>query len=98
MASPFGEDGLSDMGPLDLIRLTPLMSRSKGRFDLKVALIDGPVARGHPDLDQSRIQIIPADVHGSCSRLESVAQKHGARPVAVAKRKGTCIGRGSSAS
>jgi hypothetical protein len=35
------------------------MSRSKGRCDLKMALIDGPVAPGHPDLDQSRIQIIP---------------------------------------
>jgi subtilisin family serine protease len=65
------------MGPLDLVRLTPLMSRSKGRRDVKVALIDGPVALGHPDLNQSRIQIIPADVHGSCSRLESVACMHG---------------------
>ena len=38
------------MGPLDLVRLTPLMSRSKGRRDVKVTLIDGPVALGHPDL------------------------------------------------
>jgi len=65
------------MGPLDLVRLTPLMSRSKGRRDVKVALIDGPVALGHPDLNQSRIQLVPAEVHGSCSRLESVACMHG---------------------
>ena len=65
------------MGPLDLVRLTPLMSRSQGRRDVKVALIDGPVALDHPDLNHSRIQIIPADVRGSCSRLESVACMHG---------------------
>lgn len=65
------------MGPLDLVRLTPLMWRSKGRRDVKVALIDGPVALNHPDLNQSSIQEIPTDVHGSCSHLESVACMHG---------------------
>ncbi|HVO63798.1 MAG TPA: S8 family serine peptidase [Terriglobales bacterium] len=65
------------MGPLDLVRLTPLMSRSKGRRDVKVALIDGPIALGHPDLNRSRIQELPTNVHGSCSRLESMACMHG---------------------
>ena len=65
------------MGPLDLVRLTPLMSRSEGRRDVKVALIDGPVALGHPDLNQSRIQELLTPVHGSCSSLDSVACMHG---------------------
>jgi len=65
------------MGPLDLVRLTALMSRSKGRCDIAVALIDGPVVLSHPDLNQSQIKVIPAEVQGSCSRLESVACMHG---------------------
>ncbi len=65
------------MGPLDLVRLPPLMSLSQGRSELVVALIDGPVALDHPDLAQSRILEIPARVRGSCSRVESVACMHG---------------------
>jgi len=65
------------MGPLDLVRLPPLMSLSQGRSELVIALIDGPVALEHPDLAQSRISEIPAKVRGSCSRLESVACMHG---------------------
>lgn len=65
------------MDPLQLVRLSPLMSRSQGRPELSVALIDGPVALSHPDLAQSRIKEIRADVRGSCLRLESVACMHG---------------------
>ena len=65
------------MDPLQLVRLRPLMSRSQGRTELAVALVDGPVALDHPDLAQSRIKEIPADVRGSCLRLESVACMHG---------------------
>jgi hypothetical protein len=38
------------MGPLDLVNLTPLMERTSGRAEIKVGLIDGPVAMDHPDL------------------------------------------------
>jgi len=65
------------MGLLELVRLSPLMSRSQGRREIAVALIDGPVAVDHPDLAQSTIQQLPADVRGACSRLESVACMHG---------------------
>jgi subtilisin family serine protease len=65
------------MDPLQLVRLTPLMSRSQGRHELAVALIDGPVALDHPDLVQSKIKEIPADVRGSCLHIESVACMHG---------------------
>ena len=65
------------MGLLELVRLSPLMSRSQGRREIAVALIDGPVAVDHPDLAQSTIQELPADVRGACSRLESVACMHG---------------------
>lgn len=65
------------MDPLQLVRLAPLMSRSQGRPELAVALIDGPVALDHPDLAQSTMKEIPGAVRGSCSRLESVACMHG---------------------
>lgn len=65
------------MGLLDLVRLSPLMSRSEGRRDIAVALIDGPVALDHPDLARSTIRELPANVRGACSRLESVACMHG---------------------
>ena len=69
--------GFTAMDLLELVRLSPLMSRSQGRRDIAVALIDGPVALDHPDLAQATIKEIPADIGGSCSRLESVACMHG---------------------
>lgn len=65
------------MNPLEVVRLPRLMSRSQGRPELAVALIDGPVALDHPDLSQATIKEIPADVRGSCSRVESMACMHG---------------------
>ena len=62
------------MGPLDLVNLTPLMERTSGRAEIKVGLIDGPVAMDHPDLVTRNIQ----EVLGSaCSRASSVACLHG---------------------
>ncbi len=65
------------MDPLQLVRLQPLMSRSQGRSELTVALVDGPVALHHPDLARSQIKQISTEAGGSCSRLDSVACMHG---------------------
>ena len=65
------------MDPLQLVRLPQLMSRTEGRRELAVALIDGPVALDLPDLSQSTIKEIPAEARGSCSRLDSLACMHG---------------------
>ena len=65
------------MDPLQLVRLLPLMSRGQGREELAVALIDGPVVRDHPDLAQSLIKEVSAQVPGSCVRPDSVACTHG---------------------
>src|SRR5208337_4229961 len=65
------------MDPLQLVRLSPLMSRSEGRRELAVGLIDGPVVLDHPDLARSRIKEIPAQIRGSCSHPQSVACTHG---------------------
>jgi hypothetical protein len=44
----------SNLIPLDLVKLSPLMERGEGRPEIRVALIDGPVALGHPDLYRRR--------------------------------------------
>jgi subtilisin family serine protease len=61
---------------LDLVNLSPLMERTTGRADLVVALIDGPVAGGHPDLVGGSIRGV-AGHEASCSRSTSVACAHG---------------------
>jgi len=56
------------MGPLDLVKLTPLMERTSGRGEMKVGLIDGSVAMDHPDLVRRNIQEVPGKVAGACSQ------------------------------
>ena len=65
------------MDPLQLVQLPALMSRSQGRPEIAVALIDGPVVLDHPDLSQSNIKQIIAGIGGICSRLQSIACTHG---------------------
>jgi hypothetical protein len=44
------------MGPLDLVRLTPLIDRTSGRPEISVGLIDGPVLLTHPELASENIR------------------------------------------
>jgi hypothetical protein len=64
------------MEPLDVVKLTPLIQRTGGRAELRIALIDGPVAMDHPDLAGRNIQVV-AKGSGACSRSTSVACMHG---------------------
>jgi len=63
--------------PLDLVNLNRLMERTSGRGEIKLALIDGPVAMDHPDLARQNIQEIPGKGGGTCSRAGSIACTHG---------------------
>jgi subtilisin family serine protease len=65
------------MGPLDLVNLAPLMVRTIGRAEVKIGLIDGPVAMDHPDLAGGNICHIPGKQAGACSMANSVACLHG---------------------
>lgn len=65
------------MDALEMVRLAPLMSRSEGRSEVVLALIDGPVAHDHPDLAESKIREISIDIRAFCSHLGSVACVHG---------------------
>lgn len=68
-------DGVS-MSPLDLVDLRALMECSQGRPEITVAIIDGPVFLGHPDLAAGTIREIPRKLKGTCSRYNSAACEH----------------------
>lgn len=65
------------MSPLDLIRLTALMEFARGRAEMTVGLIDGPVAVNHPDLMGANIREVPGPHNGSCALTSSMACMHG---------------------
>lgn len=65
------------MGPLDLVKLTPLMERTRGRAEIKVGLIDGPVATSHPDLVAQNIHQVSGRHAGTCSMASGPACMHG---------------------
>jgi subtilisin family serine protease len=59
------------MSPLDLVRLTPVMERTRGRPEVAIGLIDGAVATSHPALTGENIRHLgdkaagAASVHGT---------------------------------
>lgn len=63
--------------PLDLVKLTPLMVQTRGRSDVLIGLIDGPVLMNHPELAREHIREIPGSVPGACSQASSAACRHG---------------------
>ncbi|MDB5308005.1 MAG: peptidase in kexin sedolisin [Gemmataceae bacterium] len=64
------------MTPLDLVKLRPLMERTRGT-GIAIGLIDGPVALGHPDLAGASIREVTGKLRGQCVRAESAACAHG---------------------
>ena len=75
-------------GYLDLIRLTPVLERSSGKPEIKIGLIDGPVAIDHPDFATENIREVPGEFAGTCALSSSAACKHGTfvAGILVAKR------------
>lgn len=63
--------------PLDLVNLAPLMEVSRGRAETMIALVDGPVAMGHPDLTGASIREIPGRLPSACDQTKSFACMHG---------------------
>jgi subtilisin family serine protease len=80
------------VGPLQLVQLCALMERSKGRAEIAIALIDGPVVLDHPDLAEAAIRVLPGKLPGKCSRTDLVACMHGTFVAGV-----LCARRGSAA-
>jgi subtilisin family serine protease len=76
------------MTALELVTLSPLIAQTTGRPEVTVGLIDGPVAKGHPDLESENIRELPAANGGICAVPTSAACKHGTfvAGILVAKR------------
>lgn len=65
------------VNPLELVKLSALMERSRGHPDVKIGLIDGPVVTEHPDLAGQHLQQIPGGDAGVCTLANSEACLHG---------------------
>ena len=65
------------MDLLDLVTLTPLMSRTSGRSEIMIGLLDSPVAVLHPDLAGANLRKIPGRRGGTSVQASSAACLHG---------------------
>jgi subtilisin family serine protease len=65
------------MSPLELIKLTALMERTRGNPEVKIGLIDGPVAVQNTDLESKYIREIPGKNRAVCAQANSTACMHG---------------------
>jgi subtilisin family serine protease len=65
------------MSPLELVKLSALMEHTSGRPEIRIGLIDGPVALDHPDLSGDMIHEIQGPTGGRCTRADSEACIHG---------------------
>ena len=65
------------MDPLDLVKLTAVMERTEGNPEVKIGLIDGPVATQHADLACESLHEIPGNNGATCTQANSAACLHG---------------------
>lgn len=65
------------MVPVEVVKLAPLMRRTSGNPDIRIGLIDGPIAFHHPDLARASLREVFGGPSGACSRVDSAACVHG---------------------
>jgi subtilisin family serine protease len=65
------------MNALDLVKIVPLMELTSGSSDVKIGLIDGPVATEHPDLMSERLRNVAGNDGALCTRANRAACLHG---------------------
>jgi subtilisin family serine protease len=68
---------VTTLTPLELVGLTALLQRGRGREDVRIGLIDGPLALEHPGLAAGRVRELPARLPGRCVQTDSPACAHG---------------------
>ena len=61
---------------LDQVQLTALMARTRGSPEVKIGLIDGPVAYEHEHLERKHLHRLGGD-RAMCARADSMACLHG---------------------
>ena len=65
------------MYPLDVVKLTALMQITRGRPEIVIGLLDGPVAVDHPDLMAEHIRELPGRQRGTRPQANIAARMHG---------------------
>lgn len=65
------------MNPLDLVTLNPLMRLTRGKPEVKIGMIDGPVEISHPEFAKANIHAIARSSQISCLQDNSPACRHG---------------------
>jgi subtilisin family serine protease len=71
------EDGIREpLDPLEFVGLSGLMALTRGRADLVVGLVDGPVALDHPDLATGHVRKLPGTIQ-ACRDAKSAPCRHG---------------------
>jgi subtilisin family serine protease len=63
--------------PLDLVQLTPLMTRTQGVADIAIGMIDGPVQMSHPDLAKENLHAVNGTLSPACAQTNDSACGHG---------------------
>jgi len=63
--------------PIDVVNLGPLMARIAEMPEVRIGLIDVPVALGHPDLVGGNIHQIFGGLCGGDAQVNSTARTHG---------------------
>src|SRR4051794_11259418 len=74
---PTPGDPLSTGDPLGLVGLTPLMGLTNGSSEIRIGLIDGPVARGHLDLVSDSMRQISGASDSASTQADGDARTHG---------------------
>src|SRR5918996_3853394 len=80
------------MYPLDVVKLTTLMQITRGRPEIVIGLLDGPVAVDHPDLTAEHIRELPGRQRGTRPQANIAARIHGTFVAGM-----LCAKRGSAA-
>jgi subtilisin family serine protease len=80
------------MYPLDVVKLTALMQITRGRPEIVIGLVDGPVAVDHPDLMAEHIRELPGRQRGTRPQANIAARMHGTFVAGM-----LCAKRGSAA-
>lgn len=64
------------MNPFELINLAPVMALTQGRPEIIIGLIDGPVAKDHPELRKESLRDLK-ETPSQCDQTRSAACLHG---------------------
>jgi subtilisin family serine protease len=75
------------MDPLEQVRLHSLMKVSKGRPEIVIGVIDGPVDFDHPSFKGARLKATKESELGACKTTSSVACTHGTFVVGILSGK-----------